>query len=228
MEVLFPILFLAGILVVAGVAIYIGYKVEQKRAAAMAETCGVMNFQFTPKVSPQRLAEFAGFHLFKQGGSRKGYSLMEGQVGEVPVRLMDYQYTISSGKHSHTHKFTVVHLPAGGVGLPEFTLGPENLFHRIGSLFGFQDIDFEGQPGFNRQYLLRGPDEAAIRAAFTPEAVEYFAANPGLHVQVHQGAFLFHSGKRCDPDKCPELIAQALTVQRLFAQAPAAGDSEVA
>jgi len=40
--------------------------------------------------------------------------------------------------------------------LPFFELKPENTFHKIGQVFGYQDIDFEAFPNFSKGYLLRG------------------------------------------------------------------------
>jgi hypothetical protein len=52
---------------------------------------------------------------------------------------------------------------------------PEKWYHRIGTYFGMQDIDFVEYPAFSHNYLLRGEDEAYIRHHFDhPEMIRYF------------------------------------------------------
>jgi hypothetical protein len=46
--------------------------------------------------------------------------------------------------------------------MPHFALRPEKAWHKIGSWFGHQDIDFDSHPRFSSTYLLRGGDESAI------------------------------------------------------------------
>ncbi|MGE3407150.1 MAG: hypothetical protein AB7I37_10080 [Pirellulales bacterium] len=82
----------------------------------------------------------------------------------------------------------VVALVDGGHDLPEFTLSPEDyLLDKLAHLWGHADIDFAGsedEAAFSRLYRLRGMDEAAVRSAFGPATIGYFAGHPGwcLHV----------------------------------------------
>ena len=92
---------------------------------------------------------------------------MRGELGGRPATLAEYSYVISSGKSNHTVRQTVVAFTEGNTGLPDFDLSPENIFHKIGGAFGYQDIDFERFEEFSKRYLLRGKDEEAIRKTFT-------------------------------------------------------------
>ncbi len=52
---------------------------------------------------------------------------------------------------------------------------PEKWYHRIGTYFGMQDIDFIEYPEFSQNYLLRGADEDYIRYHFNhPEMIRFF------------------------------------------------------
>ncbi|MEC9473853.1 MAG: hypothetical protein VX584_04130, partial [Actinomycetota bacterium] len=70
-------------------------------------------------------------------------------------------------------------LDAEDLQLPTFVIRPENLFHKIGSTFGYQDIDFDAHPTFSKRYLLRGPDEEAIRNTFTDEFLSSYERHKG-------------------------------------------------
>ena len=50
---------------------------------------------------------------------------------------------------------------------------PETFFHKIGSLFGMQDIDFVEYPEFSRKFLVQG-DEWGIRHLMDEELAKFF------------------------------------------------------
>ncbi len=87
----------------------------------------------------------------------------------------DYIYTVSSGKSSHTYRQTVYFRYSKELALPHFVMVPEKWYHRIGTYFGMQDIDFIQYPTFSKNYLLRGEDEDYIRYHFdNPDLIRFF------------------------------------------------------
>ena len=50
---------------------------------------------------------------------------------------------------------------------------PENFFHKIGSLFGMQDIDFEEWPEFSHEFLVQG-DEWGVRRLMDEGLAKFF------------------------------------------------------
>ena len=58
--------------------------------------------------------------------------------------------------------------------LPAFQLRPEHLFHKIGAALGFDDIDFDDHPQFSKAYLLRSPQEQAVRDLFNNDVLDFF------------------------------------------------------
>jgi hypothetical protein len=109
------------------------------------------------------------FGLFGQGYSRSVTNFMAGQKDGVRAAAFDYRYPIGSGKTQSTFQQTVVYLRSEALALPAFLVRPENVLLRMGTVFGYQDIDFADRPEFSRRCPLRGPDEAAVRAAFPAE-----------------------------------------------------------
>ena len=89
--------------------------------------------------------------------------------------MFDYAYTISTGKSSVTYSQTVYFRYSKSLALPHFVMVPEKWYHRIGTYFGMQDIDFIEYPEFSQNYLLRGADEDYIRYHFNhPEMIRFF------------------------------------------------------
>jgi hypothetical protein len=214
-----PIVFAAVAVTVGGSAIYFAFAHEKKRRAALAQAALMLGFSYVDKVPDDTLAGLGTFPLLRHGHSKSGRSLMEGKSGDAPVTLLDYQYTVGGGKNSHTYRQTVAIYRSAPTGLPEFTLAPEHVWHRIGALFGYQDIDFEASAEFSKHYLLRGPDERAIRAAFGTEALGFFAQNPGWSVESSGGALaVYRAAKRCKPEEVQPFAAETANVRRVLAK----------
>ena len=215
-----PILIVVAIVAGFGGLIYWAVQQEKKRAEAMATACQAMGYTFEEKGDVDALKTFGDLPVFSHGHSKTARNVMTGTVADHSVRLFDYRYTTGSGKNSHTFRQTVALFPGGAQGLPDFALAPEYFFHKIGGFFGYQDIDFEASPDFSSHYLLRGPDEMAIRTAFSADALSFFAQQRGWNVEVRSGhAGIYRSGKQCKPEEAPAYLAETLNVLRAVTHA---------
>lgn len=199
--------------IIAAVAIIVAVvRAEKKRTEALERASQTLGFTFTPRGDLALLKSTADLPLFSRGRAAKARHMMAGRVDDAEVKLFDFQYTVGGGQHSHTVQQTVVLLPVGW-GLPDFVLAPEKFFHRVGQAFGYQDIDFEQNAEFSSRYLLRGRDETAIRAAFGPDRLAFFAGEPGWTVEARSGHLgIYRSGKRCKPENVQSFLADAQRV----------------
>jgi hypothetical protein len=173
-EGLFVILPILAVIGLIAIIILVSKKLEQKRTVELAELATDMSLDFAPQGDAALESELAHLSLMKRGRARKLLNLVRGETQNVDLALFDYQYTTGGGKNQTTHRISVVAFASGLLNLPPFELGPENFLHRIAGAFGYQDIDFAGYPRFNKKYLLRGPDEDAIRQIFTEDVVQHF------------------------------------------------------
>jgi len=213
------VLIVLGALAVTGGILYYAHVAEQTRSTALADVAVRTGFTFEAKVAEERLAALGPFHLFKRGHRRIARNLMTGKADAGPVILLDFQYTVGGGKDSHTYQQTVA-IFQEVAGLPEFTLAPEHVWQKIGSLFGYQDIDFEASEEFSKHYLLRGPDESSIRAAFGAEALGFFAQTRGWSVEAAGDALaVYRGGKRAKPEEIQPFLAETAAVRRALSRA---------
>ena len=197
----------AAVLLVGG-GIYANFRWERRRSEELQQACTAMGFRWLAET-----VELPELPLFEKGHGRRTKNGMEGTTADRRVILLDYTYVTGGGKSQQTHRQTVTVFPDGARGLPDFTLAPENFFHKIGQAFGYQDIDFDGDDAFSSAYLLRGEDEAAIRSALNPVARSFLAGTPGWTVQTQQGAAaLFKGERRCKPPELPAFLADALRI----------------
>jgi len=208
LEQMLPVVLFGGALVVAGGAFALSQYLERKRRLAMAAMAQRLNMSFTERDYSLASAAFSDLPIFNLGHSHTYLNILRGRLdGNAEALLFDYEYTTGSGKNRQTHRQTIAALAYGKGGLPRFELRPENLFHRIGEVFGYQDIDFAGHEGFSKSYLLRGPDEAPIRALFGLNLLQYFEAHPGWSVQGGGGWLAaWRQGQRVEPENLPAFL----------------------
>ena len=65
-----------------------------------------------------------------------------------------------------------------------------------------QDIDFDTHPAFSASYFLNAQDDAAARALFRREVLDYFERHPGLHVEGNGDTLLlYRSGRMLGPEE---------------------------
>jgi carbonic anhydrase len=214
---LVPMLIIGAVVVTIGVGACFAYLNDRKRTAALADVALRLGFNFEQKASNEEAATLGSFHLFKIGRSRKGKNLMRGKSDGADAIVLDYQYTIGSGKSSHTLSQTVVIYPgeAGGAALPDFTLGPEHWWDRFGEILGHRDINFESSEEFSKHYLLKGPDEAAIRTVFGAEPLGFFAQHQGWSVESAAGSLvIYHTGRRAKPEEMQPFLTDTAAVRR--------------
>jgi hypothetical protein len=224
----------AVIVVVAGIVIglaYAGHKAEKQRTEKFAQVAAEMGFDFEP-VSPT-WNQFGSLPLFSRGHSKKARNVLRKVVRGSELTLIDYQYTVGSGKHRRTYRVTVAVFCADGNQFPaNFELRPEGFWHKVGSYFGYQDIDFESHPNFSNAYLLRGTHEAAIRNCFTPQVLEHFEQDPAKWCVETRGnrIAIYQQQRRVKPEELKQFLTDSTRVYLLFAPpAPAvlSADSEI-
>src|SRR5271157_3380385 len=168
------------LIAVYGTILYLG----KKRAKALQALAPALSFTFTAKGDAGQIGELSEFHLFSQGYGRRISNVLQGKFNLVPVTVMDYKYTTGGGKSSHTWVQTVLVFDSDKLQLPRFLLRPENLFDKIGSAFGYKDINFDTAPVFSKKYLLRGENEAAVRSTFNAGILQHYEQRPGLSTEA--------------------------------------------
>ena len=208
-------LIMAGAAVFGGIA-YASYQAGKKRREALASLALDLHWTFMPDGDDSLRSSLGGFHLFSMGHSKRISNVLRGSMEHGGAAVFDYQYTTGGGKHRHTHHFTVLSLSVGGRPLPRFALRPENVFHKIGAVLGYKDIDFESFPEFSKRYLLRGEDEMAIRSLFGARLIAFFEQHLGLCMEGEAGnLILYRDGKRLKPEEIRPFIEMGSKVLRL-------------
>jgi hypothetical protein len=214
-------LILFGVIgVVAIFAIFVSRVRRRKRTEAFEQIAAELGLEFAPEVGESYIAGLDHFELFSKGRSKKVSNLLHGTSHDRSLAIFDYRYTIGRGKQTRTLHTTVMQVQFDGPALPHFWLRAESVWDKIASKFGSHDIDFDTHPQFSRKYLLRGDNEVAVRAVFTPTVLEYFEAHPGLNIEAWGQSLLFYRlGKHVKPDEVNDFLADGLSLLGLFNRA---------
>lgn len=185
-------------------------RLERARGEALVQAAAELGMTFEPDVPVDALVSLGDSPLYSRGRARRAKNVMGGRRGDDTVRLLDYQYTVGSGKHQHTWRQSVAVFPGVAHSLPDFELTPETAFHKIGQAFGARDIDFEANPEFSAKYVLRGGDETAIRAAFRDDILAFFATHQGWTLEVSSGTVVaYRAGKRARAEELRAFLEEA-------------------
>jgi len=196
---------------------------DRRRREALQLFCEERGYRFEARRpdAEEPLAEV--FPIFNKGYGRSLRYAITGTVGGTPFTAFEYSYVTGGGKNSQRHDFGMMLWETPGSNLPRFLLGPEGFFDRLAQRFGRQDFDFAEDDVFSRAYELRGDDEAAVRALFTPSRRAYLAASgpDGTKQRQHLAGvgnrlLWWRDGRLPPPQELDQFIADGDRVRRLF------------
>lgn len=187
------------------------YLLARRRQKGLERVAQEMGFSFD---ADGESAQSGDFHSLPLLSMNTGLSnVMRGSMGTGEAVVLDCQ--IGSGKSSRTQ--TVACLRLAEKQFPGFEMQPENIFHKIGSVFGYKDIDFEGNEEFSKSYLLRGEDETAIRMLFHPGRLTFFEQHKGWCVEgAGEWLAIYKSGNVIGASKMRTFIEEATEVAHAF------------
>jgi hypothetical protein len=214
------IVFVGGLM---GVILYFDRRRSQK-IEAIAKSFG-LTFRRKPTDADKALP--FGSYLANEGHGRIVSNVLEAaRSDELNFTIFDYQYTIGYGKSSSTYQQTITRMQSSLFHLPSFILYPETFFAKMGKAFGRTDINFPESPEFSRKFILRGDDEAAIRALFTPTLRQALEPHERLTIEgAGDLLFIFRAARRAKPDELPGKIEQDKRIAALFFEAQRAAAS---
>ncbi len=215
-----PIFFVIILSVVAifAVAEYFIRKVRrQRRTEALQQVAAELGLTFSPQGNEQLISQLGWCELFSSGRNKAVRNLMQSSNEDREIAVFDYQYVTGYGKNKRTWCSTVVCLRSAGAPLPRFAMRPEGAWDKISNWFGSADIDFDTHPKFSRSFVLRGPDEPAIRTLFIPAVLEHFEQHTGISAEGADDTLLcYRHRKTVPPADISQFLADAFTPFSMF------------
>ena len=212
-ELIFKIIIIVFLFFIVGSSILIFWRMGMIRTEQFALISAELKLNFFPKGSTSLFERLKPFYLFSKGRSRKIKNLMEGEANKVELAIFDYQYTTGGGENSHTYRQSILFFRSPKLYLPDFSLRPENVFHKIGGAFGYKDIDFVTHPIFSKSYLLRGDNEAAIRGLFNNKLLNFIQSQQKISIEGSGDQLIFYRNKnRVKPEEVESFMEEGFQV----------------
>lgn len=213
----FPFLLIIILPAIFAIIVIYAIQAEKKRKAAVQAAATEMGLAFTPTLIGTDQQLFETFELAHVGDQREASSATIADSGELRMVLFDYKYTVGSGKNKTTRYYSVVMAVSNSLVLPQFSMTPESFFHRMASFFGFKDIDFDDDPAFSDQFLLKGENEGDIRSFFTPQRRAGLVPIGPISLEAHDHVFIcYRTGKLSNAAHLRRMIEEGFKIQALL------------
>jgi hypothetical protein len=214
-------LVIGGVIVVFIVSSLFGIYGARIRANKVEASARSLGYNFRARATTADSDLVIGCYLGETGSKPTVSNVLEvARTAELKLILFDYAYTTDDGESNVTTHQTIARIQAPLLKLPSFLLFPETIFSKIKVLFGGVDVNFPDSPGFSDKYILRGQDEAALRAIFSPALRQ--ALEPLHHLTI-EGAddalFIFRAGRCIEPDELVARIEENKRILALFFEA---------
>ena len=206
--------------ILAVIAAFVGarYYADKRRKQAMAGVAQQLGLEFEESVDDGMLERFSDLHLFGKGSNRKVLNLMTARRSRVEIMIFDYRYQQGGGKNRRSSTQTVVAFELVGMDLPGFECRSENVFHKIGQVFGYQDIDFDDDPEFSKSMVLRGEDVSRIRQMMNRDIRNFIKENKELSVEgKHNLLLVYRHAKQIKPDRIVQALDTAESLRGMLA-----------
>ncbi|NQU98942.1 hypothetical protein HQ533_05755 [Candidatus Woesearchaeota archaeon] len=209
-----PFLF---VLVIIALVFGLAYYFDKKRRQAMSEEAVRIGFSFEPKGDDGFVEKLLVFKSFKKGHRHRAKNVLKGRRNSLSWSIFDYRYSVGYGKHSRTYNQTVAMVNLG-IMAPSFYLTKGSFLHKLGSTFGYRDIDFESNPEFSKKYYLSGQDEQAIRKLFSSNILNFFGSVEVKFTVEAEGDKLvvFRPNKKVKPVEIDDYIQDASKIVTVF------------
>jgi len=202
------LLTLVTFVLLIGVPVFFMLRHEKKRTKQLSEISSDLKLSFYPD-GKDSIFESISFGIFDYGNVS---NMMHGEASNAEFAIFDHRYTKQehfSLRNNLPCKQTAIYFNPTNLNLPRFTLSPENLLHKIGSAFGYQDIDFPTHPDFSKRFLLRGEDETKIRALFTNKLLNFLESQQKITIEGGGNQLiLYRDNKRIRPEEWQNFIDQ--------------------
>lgn len=191
---------------------------DKKRRDGLEAESLKAGFSFDAEPHEDLMSPLENINLFRVGYSKNVSNVMKGKINHVFWTIFDYKYTIGGEKDSRVYSQTVAYGQIDEANFPVFSLGHEESFHKIGDILGAKDIDFKDNPGFSDKYLLKGSDEAAVRAVFKPHVLKFFEKKKErVNVEASRDKIIIYRNRDdVGPAGLSRFIEDASNILRLF------------
>jgi hypothetical protein len=177
---------IVGVVVLAIAGVIWGAIRAKKRREAMAAFAAQHNLRFTRAKDWAFDERFAEYDCLRRGDDRYAFNRMEGEWAGRTIWAFDYHYethsTDSKGRRKTTHHYFSAVILRSRQTLKPLIIRSENLFDKLASVFGYDDIDFESAE-FSKAFCVKSPDRKWAYDVLHPRTMEFLLTSPRFSIE---------------------------------------------
>ena len=217
MKDIFPILVIGIVLSVVGIYVWFNHQYEKARTQKLRVFADSLGLSFYPEGDPNLVNVLAILPLFTQGRNKSIRNMVHGVTENVNLAIFDYGFVVGSGKHQRRVNQTVVYFDSQLLTLPDFTMRPETLVHRLGKILGRTDINFDSHPRFSSAFWLQGSNEEQLRQLFRAPVLEWFEGKRQISAEgCGTRLIVYQAAKRTSPEEMRAVMEQGFELYGLL------------
>jgi hypothetical protein len=197
-----------------GIAFLMDNYMARVKIKKIREVARSLGFTYRSRPTPTDRELPVGCYLAKVGFQRTVSNVLEVvDTDELNFILFDFDYTLGKSTFSQT----IARMRSPLLKLPSLLLFPETIFSKMAVMFGCTDVNFPDSPKFSDKYILRGQDEAALRALFTPALRDALEPLEDLTIEgADDVLFIFRERRLVEPEEIPSRIEEDKRILALF------------
>lgn len=200
-------------------------RIEYNRAQAIHHHGAKLNMQYSAQDEFGLIKLLKDFKLFKRGRRKKISHILSNRSDfEKQKFIFDYEYVRGKNNSRKYYRQTVLFLNSKHLGLPQFSMAPEQLWHKLANWLKIKsDIDFVNHNEFSENYFLEGEDEDIIRYIFNEDVLHFFSLHKNWHLEgLNYFLILYSHNERFHPDILPGFYKMGMKLHDLFETHPEA------
>ena len=145
---------------------------------------------------------------------------------DYKMRIFDYSYVRGKNNSVKHYRQSVLFIDSKKLGLPAFSMEPERLWHRMTIWLGIQDdINFDQNPKFSKNYRLSGKEEDLIRYYFDDDVLSFFSVNKNWYLEgINYHLVMYSLRERFHPNVIKTFKGTGTKLHDLFKTHPNALD----
>jgi MFS superfamily sulfate permease-like transporter len=153
------------------------------------------------------LSKFEDFLTTKHIQIKLQRNVITGNHCDISFELSDLMLVHNTGNRNHNINMTNATFSVPDMQIPEFILEPDGFTDDYKDNSDFRDINFTQYPVFSYYYILKGPDETAIRNFFSNALIRFFEKNKGFRLESkHNMIFVYKKARRIKPENLNMLV----------------------
>lgn len=209
------VLFAIGFFIFIGIGYWWTGVLEKRRREDLIRLAQELGLELSWQLMPGDQNRFDRFVLSKKGYRRKSGICLTAETDQTRMTIFDFDFETGQGKNKEIAHFVFTMCIDSQLQAPQLSLRPSTWGARLAEFVGRRDIDFPEDPEFSKTFVLRGPDEEAIKRFFTPSRRRAMLAYPEQNLEICDNTILIvRRNTRLDAKMVKSYMNETLRITR--------------